>query len=90
MDRISDKIMLIGLKVKARASKDAIGEFVEIEGKQYLKISVKAPPEDGKANLAIISLLASHYNVPKSSVKIISGHSSSVKIASLPDKVTLS
>lgn len=75
--------MLVGLKVKARASKDSVGGFVEIDGKQYLKISVKAVPEDGKANVAIISLLASHYNVPKSSVKIVSGHVSSMKVASI-------
>ncbi len=53
--------------------------------------SIRAPPVEGKANKAIVSLVSSVLGVPKSSVTIVSGQTSSVKrvcIAKL-DKDTL-
>lgn len=46
---------------------------------QRLKIRVAAPPEKGKANAAVVALLAEALNIPKSDVRIVSGHSSSQK-----------
>jgi uncharacterized protein YggU (UPF0235/DUF167 family) len=40
----------------------------------YLKVYVTAAPEDGKANAAVISLLAQHLGLPKSSLYITRGH----------------
>jgi uncharacterized protein (TIGR00251 family) len=42
-------------------------------------ISVKAPPMEGKANKAIIELIASQLHISKNAVTIISGHTASVK-----------
>jgi uncharacterized protein (TIGR00251 family) len=42
-------------------------------------IQVKAPAVEGKANKAIISLVADTLDVPKTSVQIVSGQTSSVK-----------
>lgn len=42
-------------------------------------IQVKAPPLEGKANKAIISLVAEKLNIAKTSVQIVSGQTSSVK-----------
>lgn len=38
-----------------------------------LKISVTAPPEDGRANAAIIKLLAKSLKISKSRVQLLSG-----------------
>lgn len=48
----------------------------EIRGVQQgaLKVSVTAAPEDGKANKAIIELLAKKLTLRKSQLEIISGH----------------
>jgi uncharacterized protein YggU (UPF0235/DUF167 family) len=35
---------------------------------------VTAPPHDGEANAAVIDALAAHYGVPRSRVRIITGH----------------
>lgn len=41
-----------------------------------LKVRVKAPPVDGKANQALRSFLAKELNISRDAVKVLSGHSS--------------
>lgn len=50
---------------------------------ERLKVKVTAPPEHGRANQAVCALLAQFFQVPASAVDIISGHSSSEKVASI-------
>ena len=45
-----------------------------------LKAAVTAPPEDGKANAALIALIAKTAGRPASSVRIVSGHTARTKI----------
>jgi len=45
-----------------------------------LKIKIAAPPEQGQANLELCRFLARHYGVPKDAVRIVSGHTSSLKL----------
>ena len=45
-----------------------------------LKVRIAAPPEKGKANDALCSLLAGHYGVPRSAVTIVSGHGAALKL----------
>lgn len=44
-----------------------------------LKIKIKAPPEDGKANDELIRFLADILNVQKNEVEILRGHKSRQK-----------
>jgi uncharacterized protein (TIGR00251 family) len=44
-----------------------------------LKARVTAPPERGKANAELMSLLARHFGVRERDVEILSGHSSPLK-----------
>jgi uncharacterized protein len=44
-----------------------------------LKIAVAAPPEAGKANAAVIALLAAALSVKKAGITIISGHTQPLK-----------
>jgi uncharacterized protein len=65
-----------GIKVHPRAKKNAItGEIGDA-----LKISLTAPPIDGRANEACIAFLAELLNLPRSSITITSGQSSRNKI----------
>ncbi|MBV1916126.1 MAG: YggU family protein [Pseudomonadales bacterium] len=64
-----DQDLLISCRLQPRASKD---EFSGIQD-GLLKIRVKAPPVDGKANQHLIQFLAKQFKVPKKQVKIISG-----------------
>ena len=45
-----------------------------------LKVKVKAPPEKGRANEAVVALLADHLGIDASSIAVVSGHSSPAKV----------
>ena len=64
------------IKVHPRARKNAITG--ELGG--ALKLSLKAPPVEGRANEACIEFLANLSKVPRSSVTIASGQSSRRKV----------
>lgn len=53
-------------------------ERVEFAG-GALKVRIKAPPDKGKANEALIEFLSGEFSVPKSQIRILSGHSSRLK-----------
>jgi uncharacterized protein (TIGR00251 family) len=57
------------LKVKPGSRED---ELSELDDGSWLA-RVKAPPVDGKANAAVIALVASHFGVRKAQVRIKSG-----------------
>lgn len=67
--------MLVKVKVTPNSSEDKV---IGMQG-EYLKVKVRAPPEDGKANYAVIALLSEYYNVPKVNVIIKSGHTQKIK-----------
>jgi uncharacterized protein (TIGR00251 family) len=61
--------------------RDAI-DGVEADGESdpHLKVRVTAVPEKGKANKALILLIAQSLRIPKSSVSLISGDTARKKI----------
>jgi hypothetical protein len=64
------------VRVHPRANKNAItGEVGDA-----LKLSLTAPPADGKANQACIAFFAKLLNVPRSSVTIAAGQTSRTKV----------
>jgi uncharacterized protein len=44
------------------------------------KIKVTAPPEDGRANQAVLGLLADTLRLPRRAISIVSGHASRDKV----------
>ena len=54
-------------------------EEVSQEGNTFI-VKVKEPPQEGKANRALIKVLAEHFGVPKSQVRIVSGLKSKSKV----------
>lgn len=75
------------LRVQPGASRSAISGFY---GKA-LKIAIKAPPVDGKANDALIEFIAEIFALPKRDVRLLSGETSRDKAILLttlgPDRV---
>jgi uncharacterized protein (TIGR00251 family) len=45
-----------------------------------VKIAIAAPAVDGKANDALLRLLASLLHIPRASIEIVSGHTSRSKV----------
>ncbi len=61
------------LKVQAKARREGIAGLTPDPDGTALKLSVGAPPEDGKANAAVIALLAEALGVAKSAISVVSG-----------------
>jgi uncharacterized protein (TIGR00251 family) len=67
--------LVLDVHVQPRASKD---ELVGYHGDR-LKIRIKAPPVDGKANQYLIGFLAEVFKVSKRDILLMSGESSREK-----------
>mgnify|MGYP001777894926 CR=1 FL=1 len=67
------------LRVIPRARRNQI--IVADDG--TLRVYTTAAPTDGAANDAVIKMLARHFDVPKSSIKIIRGAQSRDKVVQL-------
>ncbi len=71
--------MLIKVKAIAGANKNKIIQ----KSKDSFDIHVKVKPIQGLANLAIISLLSKHFQIPEENIKIIKGFKTRNKIFKL-------
>jgi len=75
LQRIAEGVSF-AVKVHPRAKKDGItGEVGDV-----LKVSLTAPPIDGRANEACVEFFAKLLKVPRSSVTIASGQGSRNKV----------
>ena len=64
----------VRLKVTPKARRNRVeGLAPEADGGSALRVSVTAPPEDGKANAAVIKLLAAEWGVAKSTIQVVLG-----------------
>lgn len=71
------------LQVKAKPG-SRVEELVE-QGDGTWLARVKAPPVDGKANEALIALVAAHFGVRKAQVTIKRGTSGRLKLVQVDD-----
>jgi len=67
------------VKVRPKAKRDALRGVRS----GALLVGVSAPPEKGKANRALIGVLAREFGLPKGSIEIIRGKSSPEKVVRL-------
>jgi len=78
--RQAGKRLLVNLRVTPNAGADRIeGSEMRDDGSAVLRVRVKAVPDRGKANDAVIALLARALAVPKSSVTLVSGETARLK-----------
>ena len=62
---------IIRVRAQPKASRNEVVEYRD----DVLRVRVTAPPEDGKANAAVIVLLAESLGIACSRVRITRGHS---------------
>jgi len=67
------------MRIQVRVKPNSRTEEVSQEGDSFM-VKVKEPPKEGKANQAVIKLLAEHFGVAKSRVRILSGFRSKNKV----------
>lgn len=75
--------VVVTIRLTPRARRDALDGCGEEPGprgpERVLRAAVTAPPEDGKANAALIALLAKAWRLPKSSFTLRAGAAHRVK-----------
>jgi uncharacterized protein (TIGR00251 family) len=69
-----------GVSLKVRVQPKAASNRVEGYRGDTLRLRVTAPPEAGKANAAVVSLLAQALGIAKRRVRIVRGHASRDKL----------
>ena len=78
--RLGPKGLSLFLRVTPNAGRDAIeGAESRDDGSAVLRVRVRAVPDRGKANDAVIALLARALDVPHSALSITSGETARLK-----------
>ena len=81
--KLTDGVQLL-LHLTPKASANRIQGLSETaDGHIALKVTVTAVPEDGKANAALLKLLAKTWKLPKTSLTIASGATSRRKVVQI-------
>ena len=73
------------MKIQVKVKPSSKTEELSREGDSFI-IKVKESPKEGKANQAVIKLLAQHFGVPQSQVRILSGLRSRTKIIGVEEE----
>ncbi len=77
---------LLRVRLTPKSANDAIGGLETTDdGRVHLKVRVRAVPEKGKANRALIALLAKRCGIAKSRVRLVSGETSRLKTVQIED-----
>ncbi|MEM9965977.1 MAG: DUF167 family protein [Asticcacaulis sp.] len=68
------------VRLTPKAAQDRIdGWGVDEQGREFLKVRVRAAPIEGQANAALIAFLSKVLNVPKSRFDLVAGDVSRLK-----------
>jgi uncharacterized protein len=90
--RIEDGAIVLKVRLTPKASRDSIDGIKTLaDGADHALARVRAVPEAGDANKALVVLLAKVFKVPKSSIEVIAGTTARVKqvrIAGRPNELT--
>ena len=74
------------MRLTPKGGRDAIEGWSGTDPDRHLNVRVRALPQDGEANAALLALLAKALAMPKSSLQIAAGHKARLKtVAALGD-----
>lgn len=74
----------VAVRLQPRASLErVIGLVEEADGAMLLKVAVTAPPEDGKANAALVKLLARLFRLPPRDLAVVLGMADRRKVVAV-------
>lgn len=73
--------MKMTIVVKTNARKEGVERLED----GSIRVSVNAPPQEGRANEAVIRVIAEHFAVAKSKIRIVGGLRSKKKVIEVCD-----
>lgn len=76
---------LFTIKVTPRAKQTVIKTETMADGSQLLRVYVTTAPEKGKANDAVLKLLAKHLGVAPSKLEVVQGGTARTKVIKVND-----
>lgn len=82
--------LAVRVRLTPKGGTDSIEGLTTLPEGPALKVRVRAAPEDGAANAALVSCVANWLGVPKRDVALMSGHKSRSKVVSIsgsPDQL---
>ena len=80
---------MLRIRLTPRGGRDAIDGITSLDnGQSVIKARVAGPPEDGKANAALIRLLAKVLHIPASTLTITAGHTARLKTVAVTGDVS--
>jgi uncharacterized protein (TIGR00251 family) len=78
--RATDTGIVLLVRLTPKGGRDAVdGVRTGADGREALAVRVRAAPEKGEANAALIVLLAGVFHRPKAAVRIVQGTSGRMK-----------
>lgn len=78
--RVDGDDLLIGIRLTSGAAHDALaGIWTDDTGRRWLSARVRAAPERGRANAALLALIADRLGVPAGTISLESGGVSRLK-----------
>lgn len=73
------------MKIIVKAKTKSRKKYVKKISQAHYSVAVHEPPEDGKANRAIIKSIAEYFRIPQSKILLVSGKKSKQKIMEITD-----
>ncbi len=81
---VTEQGIRFAVRLTPKGGRDAVEGWVQgADGACHLKARVAAAPESGKANAAMIALLAKKLTIAKSRLAIVSGKTARMKIVNI-------
>ncbi|OGG41568.1 hypothetical protein A3A21_02210 [Candidatus Jorgensenbacteria bacterium RIFCSPLOWO2_01_FULL_45_25b] len=68
------------MKIYVRAKPKSKKEYVKKLDEIHFEVAVREPPEDGKANQAVIKKLKEYFNLTFADISLVSGNTSKEKV----------
>lgn len=77
---VTEAGLVLTLRVTPNAGRDSIeGVELRADGSAVMRMRVRAVPDKGKANAAVIALLGKALGVPKRALSLVSGETARLK-----------